>query len=37
MPYKRASRSSILEKLEVHSRTEALAAVFGLGIVKPAN
>jgi DNA-binding CsgD family transcriptional regulator/tetratricopeptide (TPR) repeat protein len=26
--------SSILEKLEVHSRTEAVAAAFGLGIVK---
>jgi len=28
--------SSILEKLEVHSRTEAVAAAFGLGIVKAA-
>jgi DNA-binding NarL/FixJ family response regulator len=28
--------SSILEKLEVRSRTEAVAAAFGLGIVKPA-
>ena len=27
--------SSILEKLEVRSRTEAVAAAFGLGIVKP--
>jgi DNA-binding NarL/FixJ family response regulator len=26
--------SSILEKLEVHSRTEAVATAFGLGIVK---
>jgi DNA-binding NarL/FixJ family response regulator len=29
--------SSILEKLEVRSRTEAVAAAFGLGIVAPAN
>jgi DNA-binding NarL/FixJ family response regulator len=29
--------SSILEKLAVHSRTEAVAAAFGLGIVKPAD
>ena len=29
--------SSILEKLEVHSRTEAVAAAFGLGIVKAAE
>jgi DNA-binding CsgD family transcriptional regulator len=29
--------SSILEKLEVRSRTEAVAAAFGLGIVKPAK
>jgi DNA-binding NarL/FixJ family response regulator len=29
--------SSILEKLEVHSRTEAVAAAFGLGIVKAAG
>ena len=29
--------SSILEKLEVHSRTEAVAAAFGLGIVKSAE
>jgi DNA-binding CsgD family transcriptional regulator len=29
--------SSILEKLKVHSRTEAVAAAFGLGIVKPAT
>jgi DNA-binding CsgD family transcriptional regulator/tetratricopeptide (TPR) repeat protein len=29
--------SSILEKLEVRSRTEAVAAAFGLGIVKPAS
>jgi DNA-binding CsgD family transcriptional regulator/tetratricopeptide (TPR) repeat protein len=29
--------SSILEKLEVRSRTEAVAAAFGLGIVKPAG
>jgi ATP/maltotriose-dependent transcriptional regulator MalT len=29
--------SSILEKLEVHSRTEAVAAAFGLGILKPAH
>jgi ATP/maltotriose-dependent transcriptional regulator MalT len=29
--------SSILEKLEVHSRTEAVAAAFGLGIVKPSD
>jgi DNA-binding CsgD family transcriptional regulator/tetratricopeptide (TPR) repeat protein len=28
--------SSIMEKLEVHSRTEAVAAAFGLGIVKAA-
>jgi ATP/maltotriose-dependent transcriptional regulator MalT len=27
--------SSIYEKLEVHSRTEAVAAAFGLGIVQP--
>jgi DNA-binding CsgD family transcriptional regulator len=27
--------SSILEKLEVRSRTEAVAAAFGLGIIKP--
>jgi DNA-binding CsgD family transcriptional regulator len=27
--------SAILEKLDVHSRTEAVAAAFGLGIVKP--
>jgi DNA-binding NarL/FixJ family response regulator len=27
--------SSILEKLEVRSRTEAVAAAFGLGILKP--
>jgi DNA-binding NarL/FixJ family response regulator len=26
--------SSILEKLDVHTRTEAVAAAFGLGIVK---
>jgi DNA-binding NarL/FixJ family response regulator len=26
--------SSILEKLEVRSRTEAVAAAFGLGIIK---
>jgi DNA-binding NarL/FixJ family response regulator len=26
--------SAILEKLDVHSRTEAVAAAFGLGIVK---
>jgi DNA-binding NarL/FixJ family response regulator len=29
--------SSILEKLEVRSRTEAVAAAFGLGIVAPAH
>jgi DNA-binding CsgD family transcriptional regulator len=29
--------SSILEKLEVRSRTEAVAAAFGLGIIKPAG
>jgi len=29
--------SSILEKLEVRSRTEAVAAAFGLGIIKPAD
>jgi DNA-binding CsgD family transcriptional regulator/tetratricopeptide (TPR) repeat protein len=29
--------SSILEKLEVRSRTEAVAAAFGLGIVAPAS
>ena len=29
--------SAILEKLEVRSRTEAVAAAFGLGIVKPAD
>jgi len=29
--------SSILEKLEVRSRTEAVAAAFGLGIIKPAT
>jgi ATP/maltotriose-dependent transcriptional regulator MalT len=29
--------SSILEKLEVHSRTEAVAAAFGLGIVESAT
>ncbi len=29
--------SSILEKLEVRSRTEAVAAAFGLGILKPDN
>jgi DNA-binding NarL/FixJ family response regulator len=29
--------SSILEKLEVRSRTEAVAAAFGLGIVKAAK
>jgi len=29
--------SSILEKLEVRSRTEAVAAAFGLGIIAPAN
>jgi DNA-binding CsgD family transcriptional regulator/Tfp pilus assembly protein PilF len=29
--------SSILEKLEVHSRTEAVAAAFGLGILKTDN
>lgn len=29
--------SSILQKLEVHSRTEAVAAAFGLGIVKAAD
>jgi DNA-binding NarL/FixJ family response regulator len=28
--------SWILQKLDVHSRTEAVAAAFGLGIVKPA-
>ena len=29
--------SSILEKLDVHSRTEAVAAAFGLGIVESGN
>ena len=29
--------SAILEKLDVHSRTEAVAAAFGLGIVKAGN
>ena len=29
--------SSILEKLDVRSRTEAVAAAFGLGIVKPGS
>ena len=29
--------SAILEKLEVHTRTEAVAAAFGLGIVKAAS
>jgi DNA-binding CsgD family transcriptional regulator/tetratricopeptide (TPR) repeat protein len=29
--------SSILEKLEVRSRTEAVAAAFGLGIIKPGD
>jgi DNA-binding NarL/FixJ family response regulator len=29
--------SSILEKLEVRSRTEAVAAAFGLGIVAPVH
>jgi DNA-binding NarL/FixJ family response regulator len=29
--------SSILEKLEVRSRTEAVAAAFGLGIVRAAK
>jgi len=29
--------SSILEKLEVRSRTEAVAAAFGLGIIKAAK
>ena len=29
--------SSILQKLEVRSRTEAVAAAFGLGILKPGN
>lgn len=29
--------SSILQKLEVRSRTEAVAAAFGLGIFKPDN
>jgi DNA-binding NarL/FixJ family response regulator len=28
--------SSILQKLDVHSRTEAVTAAFGLGIVKTA-
>ena len=27
--------SAILDKLAVHTRTEAVAAAFGLGIVKP--
>jgi DNA-binding NarL/FixJ family response regulator len=29
--------SSILEKLDVRSRTEAVAAAFGLGILKPSG
>jgi DNA-binding NarL/FixJ family response regulator len=29
--------SSILEKLEVRSRTEAVAAAFGLGVLKSGN